>query len=110
MLEVDPKAEPEVIQAAYRRLASKYHPDVSSGSAIEAEKRMKALNAAYSVLSDPALRADYDVRRGGSTQRGSPPSAAARPGRPRFRVAPEKVEINDVDPEFPVVRLTVRLH
>jgi len=102
-------AEPEVIQAAYRRLASKYHPDVSSGPAMEADTRMKELNAAYSVLSDPALRADYDVRRSGSTQRGSPP-AAARPGRPRFRVAPEKVEINDVDPEFPVVRVIVRLH
>jgi len=58
ILQVDPRAEPEVLEAAYRRLARKYHPDVSRTS--DSVERMKELNAAYQVLRDPAKRADYD--------------------------------------------------
>ncbi|MFC1966572.1 J domain-containing protein [Chloroflexota bacterium] len=61
ILQVDPRAEPEVIQAAYRRLAAKHHPDVDpSPGAIE---RMKSLNAAYEVLSDPVKRREHDMSR-----------------------------------------------
>ncbi len=56
ILQVQPSAEPEVIQAAYRRLARKYHPDVEENSPVQ----MQELNEAYEVLSDPAKRADYD--------------------------------------------------
>ncbi|RME81086.1 MAG: J domain-containing protein [Caldilineae bacterium] len=59
ILQVDPGAEPEVIQAAYRRLARKYHPDTGQGDA----RRMQELNEAYAVLSDPARRRAYDRRR-----------------------------------------------
>jgi len=58
ILQVDPQAEPEVLEAAYRRLARKYHPDVSGSAA--AVERMKELNAAYEVLRDPGRRAEYD--------------------------------------------------
>jgi hypothetical protein len=58
ILQVDPRAEPEVLEAAFRRLARKYHPDVSLTS--DSAARMKELNAAYAVLRDPARRADYD--------------------------------------------------
>src|SRR5215472_10025828 len=58
ILQVDPRAEPEVLEAAFRRLARKYHPDVSRTS--DSVERMKELNAAYEVLRDPAKRADYD--------------------------------------------------
>ena len=61
ILQVHPRAEPEVIQAAYRRLSQKYHPDVSESS--EAERKMKVLNAAYEVLSNPKRRAEYDRQR-----------------------------------------------
>ena len=61
ILQVDQRADPEVIQAAYRRLAAKYHPDVDSSS--EATERMKLLNAAYEVLSDPVKRKEHDVSR-----------------------------------------------
>lgn len=61
LLQIDPSAEPEVIAAAYRRLAMKYHPDTNSDSA-EAKARMQALNEAYAVLSDPVRRAAYDRR------------------------------------------------
>lgn len=59
LLQVDPAAEPEVIESAYRRLARKYHPDVNPSP--DALGRMRAINEAYRVLSQPALRAAYDA-------------------------------------------------
>ncbi len=61
ILQVDPRAEPEVIQAAYRRLAAKHHPDINPSP--EAMERMKLLNAAYEVLSDPVKRRGHDMSR-----------------------------------------------
>lgn len=63
VLQVDPRAETEVVQAAYRRLAAKYHPDV--GPSPGASERMKLLNTAYGVLSDPERRRAYDLYRAG---------------------------------------------
>lgn len=60
-LQVDPEADPEVIQAAYRRLAQKWHPDLASGQ--EAENRMVAINRAWEMLGDPVRRAEYDRER-----------------------------------------------
>jgi curved DNA-binding protein len=60
-LQVDPEADPEVIQAAYRRLARKFHPDVARGP--EAAARMTAINEAWQVLRDPASRAAHDRAR-----------------------------------------------
>jgi curved DNA-binding protein len=51
-------APAEAVKKAYRRLARKYHPDVSREA--DAEKRMKEVNEAYAVLSDPGKRAAYD--------------------------------------------------
>jgi hypothetical protein len=61
VLQVDPQAEEEVIEAAYRRLARKYHPDVYAGP--DAAERMRELNLAYSVLRDPTKRQEYDEAR-----------------------------------------------
>src|SRR3954471_24930135 len=61
VLQVDSEAEDEVIQAAYRRLAQKYHPDVAAGP--EAFGRMSAINAAWEVLRDPTRRAAHDLAR-----------------------------------------------
>lgn len=61
VLQVDPSAEAEVIEAAYRRLVRKYHPDVNP--APEAAVRMRQLVEAYAVLRDPERRADLDRRR-----------------------------------------------
>jgi hypothetical protein len=58
VLQVDPGAEPEVIEVVYRRLARKYHPDVSRTPG--ADERMKEINAAYEVLRDADRRAGYD--------------------------------------------------
>ena len=57
-----PNADQEVVEAAYRRLARKYHPDVSSDP--DAAARMRRLNEAYAVLGDPQRRARYDRQQG----------------------------------------------
>jgi curved DNA-binding protein len=46
------------IKKAFRKLARKYHPDISKEP--DAEARMKEVNEAYTVLSDPEKRAAYD--------------------------------------------------
>jgi hypothetical protein len=76
VLQVSPTAEPEVIEAAYRRLARKYHPDVSKQTG--SSERMQRIVAAYEVLGDATRRAAYDAtyphlaeRRRGSVASGS---------------------------------------
>jgi len=51
-------AAPDEIKRAYKELAKKYHPDVSKEH--EAEKKFKEINHAYSVLSDPEKKQNYD--------------------------------------------------
>ena len=58
---MDPSAHDDVIQAAYRRLALRYHPD--RNKSVAAAEMMARINAAYEVLSDPRRRAEYDRRR-----------------------------------------------
>ena len=61
ILQVDPDADAEVIEAAYKRLVRRYHPDVNH--AAWAEVRMKELNTAYQTLRHPRRRALYDGQR-----------------------------------------------
>lgn len=63
LLGVGPAASVEEIQAAYRRLAKAYHPDLNAGSAVAAS-RMARVNIAKSVLLDRDTRASYDQTRG----------------------------------------------
>ncbi len=58
VLGVPREASQEDIKRAYRQLARKYHPDVSTEA--DAEERFKEVNAAYEVLSDPEKRSMYD--------------------------------------------------
>jgi curved DNA-binding protein len=57
-LGVGREATAEEIKKAFRKLARKYHPDVSKEA--DAELRMKEVNEAHAVLSDPEKRAAYD--------------------------------------------------
>jgi molecular chaperone DnaJ len=50
------------IKKAYRKLARQYHPDTNSGDSA-AEKKFKDISEAYSVLSDPDERQQYDAIR-----------------------------------------------
>lgn len=59
VLGVDRNADEETIKRAYRKLAKKYHPDVNPGDKDAAEKFAEA-SEAYSVLSDPDKRRQYD--------------------------------------------------
>lgn len=86
VLQVDSEADPEVVQAAFRRLAQKFHPDVASDP--EAAGRMAAINVAWEVLRDPGRRAAYDRARAGAAsldpadivRRGGVPGAGSGTG------------------------------
>ena len=60
-LGVEPSAGEAEIKTAYRRLARKYHPDVSKEAG--AEEKFKAVNEAYEALRDPQKRGAYDQLR-----------------------------------------------
>ena len=59
VLGVDRGADDATLKKAYRKLAKKYHPDMNPGDK-EAEAKFKEATEAYSVLSDPDKRRQYD--------------------------------------------------
>ena len=63
VLDVSDDASTKEIKTAYKRLAKKYHPDVTEFDSIKAEERFKEISFAYSILSDPAKRRAYDKDR-----------------------------------------------
>jgi curved DNA-binding protein CbpA len=102
VLQVDPEAEDEVIEAAYRRLAKKYHPDVSPGP--DAQDRMVRINQAWEMLKEPirsaavdrartrtagaAARVAADEGRARAASRGPAHAAARPPSRPSSSSGP----------------------
>ncbi len=60
VLNVAPEAEPVVVEAAYKALIKKYHPD--QAVEVPASKDATQINEAFAILKDPAKRADYDHR------------------------------------------------
>ena len=60
VLGVSRDADIKTIKDAFRQLARRYHPDISTEP--EAEQRFKEITEAYGVLSDPARRASYDAQ------------------------------------------------
>ena len=108
ILHLHPSAHPDVIQAAYRRLALLYHPDKNPSP--EATEMMAAVNRAYAVLSDPEQRAEYDRSRasrasnnaasGPSTASGSqasrPQSGAPSNPAKYFTIGSTKIEVLDI--------------
>jgi curved DNA-binding protein CbpA len=91
VLQVDPEADPDVVQAAYRRLAQKFHPDRASGP--EAAVRMTEINRAWEMIGDPARRAAHDAERRAhadvaSVLGGSAPGSRRSTAGPTHRSAP----------------------
>lgn len=84
VLGVPSTASPDQIERAYKLLARMSHPDAfpndPRGQAW-ANERMKRINEAYSVLRDPATRAEYDR----STVSAAPPEETAEPATQRLR-------------------------
>ena len=64
ILQVSPDAEPEVIEAAYRSLARKYHPDVVGSSA--SDERMREINWANEILTSPTKKDEWARRQEGA--------------------------------------------
>ncbi len=66
VLEIDAKSDAETIQQAYGKLAQKYHPrNPETGD----RAKFEAVNLAYEVLSDPALKAEFDKLKGGGEEK-----------------------------------------
>src|SRR4030095_5101447 len=58
ILGVKKEATPDEVKTAYRRLARKYHPDVSKEK--DAEEKLREMSEAYETRKDPEKRAAYD--------------------------------------------------
>jgi molecular chaperone DnaJ len=68
------------LKKTYRKLARQYHPDSNPGDA-KAEARFKEISEAYSVLSDPQMRQEYDqIRAMGSGARFTPGAGGGSAG------------------------------
>lgn len=59
VLETNKNASQEEIKQKYRQLAKRWHPD-ANGNSREAEEKFKDISEAYSVLSSPVKRKEYD--------------------------------------------------
>ncbi|MCB0324605.1 MAG: DnaJ domain-containing protein, partial [Bdellovibrionales bacterium] len=62
ILGVSPKASPDELRQAYRTLARQYHPD--SGLGKDTDELFSLVSEAYSVLSDPERRNQYNKENG----------------------------------------------
>lgn len=85
VLQVVPTAEQEVVNAAFRALALKYHPDRDPSAA--AVRRMTELNEAYAMVREPATRRAFDATVAPPAAPPSAHAAGAAPPPPRSRSA-----------------------
>ena len=70
ILGVHPTAEKAVIDAAYKALSKRYHPDMNQDNPDEAKRRMQDINEAYEVLSDTGKKEKYEKVNSGNTYNG----------------------------------------
>lgn len=80
-------ATPLQVARAHRRLAKQHHPDLQAdeGDRADAAERMRRINEAWALLSDPAARQDYDRAHPSA---GTPRSGHWAPSRATIRPSP----------------------
>src|SRR5260370_914225 len=79
VLSVARSADWDIIRAAYRVLAKRYHPDTTTGPKDIAAARFCKIQEAYDVLSDARRRAEYDAQLDASARERQAPQASPRP-------------------------------
>lgn len=101
ILGVSPSATPAQIRSAYRALLHRHHPDTRSpedeSHGAGSDTALQQVLAAYTVLRNPARRADYDRET----------TAPRHPARPRRQHAPNNIDAYD---QPPIVAGPVRWH
>jgi TolB protein len=96
ILQVSPSAEPEVIEAAYKKLAQKYHPDRNKSPA--AEEMMKKINVAHDVLGDPTQRKRYHAEWLQKRENKTSSTRTRPPARPKPVVRPLRIRFSNMEP------------
>jgi curved DNA-binding protein CbpA len=91
-LQVDRRADAEVIQAAYRALARRHHPDMGGDP-----RRMSTINEAWATLGDAAARKRYDA----TLRRASAVAAVAAEPRRHERPTGDSVGVMGSQPAAP---------
>jgi curved DNA-binding protein CbpA len=76
-LQIRQDADPDVVEAAYERLAARYRDEASSNA--DAAEHLARLDAAFDVLRDPRMRAVYDAGLAHGTPAATAPSSAVTP-------------------------------
>ncbi len=98
-LGVGEKATAEELKKAYRKLAKKYHPDVTGGDKAK-EAKFKEITEAYETLGDEKKRAQYDEMRSNPFAGGGFPGGGARPGGGFPGGGAQGFDINDLFSQF----------
>ncbi|WP_020395443.1 DnaJ C-terminal domain-containing protein [Thiolinea disciformis] len=88
ILGVSRTADLTTIRQAYRRLARKYHPDVSQEQ--NAEERFKAVNEAYDVLGSPDKRVLYDAKKPEPPRESRSPRSSSTYSAPKTNPQPKR--------------------
>lgn len=110
VLGVAPVADEGQLRQAYVALARRHHPDRAGGDA----ERMRAVNEAWAVLSDPVRRARYDATLGVGSPSSAVPSRPAHssPRDPRYpwdQVDPVEADLVEADADDRPIRANVKL-
>ncbi len=102
ILGVERNVTPKDLKKAYKKLAKKWHPDLNKDNLKEAEEKMRAINVAYSTLSDEVARLDYDKKLdagAGAQKKSARPSSATQAKKTAAKTS-AKVDFGNIHSSF----------